>query len=185
MICKRAEEVKKSIEEQGYRTVEEIDAELDEYRRFAELGDARAQFNVGLSYFNGVGVGVDKSEGVKWFRLSAAQGDAEAQFNLGMTYYNGNGVSVDKVESMKWYRLAAAQGDAIAQYNLGYAYFKAQVNLGTAYFKAQVNLGTAYFKGEGVSVDKVEGLKWIKLAAENGCLEAVTFLEYHHVNRLR
>ena len=127
MICEEAEKSKKSLEAQRYRTVEEIDAELDEYRRFAELGDARAQFNVGLSYFKGVGVGVDKSEGVKWFRLSAAQGDANAQFNL----------------------------------------------------------GAAYSKGEGVSVDKVEGLKWIKLAAENGCLEAVTFLEYHHVNRLR
>ncbi len=146
VICKEAEETKKSIEAQGCRTVEEIDAELKEFRRFAELGDARAQYNVGLSYFTGVGVGVDKSEGVKWFRLAAAQGNANAQFNLGFAYYNGNGVSVDKVESVKWYRLAAAQGHANAQCNMGYA----------------------YYNGDGVSVDKVEAIKWYRLAAAQG-----------------
>jgi TPR repeat protein len=62
---------------------------------------------MGLSYFNGVGVAVDKSEGVKWFRLAAAQGHADAQCNLGVAYSNGDGVSVDKVESVKWFKLAA------------------------------------------------------------------------------
>ena len=87
--------------------MEEFDARLEEYRRFAELGDANSQFNMGLSYFNGVRVAVDKSEGVKWLRLAAAQGHADAQCNLGTVYSNGDGVSVDKVKSAKLFKLAA------------------------------------------------------------------------------
>ena len=124
MICKHAENTKKSLEEQGCRTVEEIDAHLEEDRRLAELGDASAQYNVGLSYFRGVGVGVDKAEGLKWYRLAAAQGNSDAQNYLGAAYSTGEGVSVNKVESVKWYKLAAAQGegDAKAQFNLGVGY---------------------------------------------------------------
>jgi len=38
---------------------------------------------MGVSYFNGVGVVVDKAESLKWYRLAAAQGFAKGQFNLG------------------------------------------------------------------------------------------------------
>ena len=155
VICKNAQEVKKSLEEQGYRSVEEIDAKLEKHRRLAELGDAKAQYNMGLSYFNGVGVGVDKVEAMKCYRLAAEQGIAEARFTLGVAYYHGDGVSVDKVEAIKWYRLAAEQGHATAQFNLG----------------------CVYYKGEGVSVDKVESIKWLKLAAKNKCPKAITNLE--------
>jgi TPR repeat protein len=146
VICKKAEEVKKSLEALGCRTVEEIDAKLEEHRRLAELGDAIGQYNMGLSYSNGLGVGVDKVESVKWYRLAAEQGYVQAQCNLGNAYFNGEGVSVDKVEAIKWFRLAAEQGFA----------------------QAQFNLGNAYFNGEGVSVDKVEAIKWFRLAAEQG-----------------
>ena len=41
-------------------------------------------------------------------------------------------------------------------------------------------IGAIYIKGEGVSIDLLEGLKWMKLAKENGSQEAVTFLQSHH-----
>jgi hypothetical protein len=115
VICKKAQEVKKGYEALGCHTVEEIDAKLEENIKLAELGNAGAQYNMGLSYFNGVGVGVDKVEGIKWFRLAANQGDAQAQYNLGQAYSHGDGVSIDKVEAVKWFRLAANQGLAQAQ----------------------------------------------------------------------
>jgi TPR repeat protein len=65
---------------------------------------------MGVSYFNGVGVGVDKAESLKWYRLAAAQGNANAQFNLGAAYSKGEGVSIDKVEGLKWIKLAAENG---------------------------------------------------------------------------
>ena len=37
-------------------------------RTEAEGGDAKAQFNSGLMYYNGEGVGHDYKEAVKWYR---------------------------------------------------------------------------------------------------------------------
>ena len=88
----------------------------------AKGGDARAQYHLGFSYYNGEGVTQDKKEAVKWYRLAAEQGHALAQYNLGVSYDNGEGVTQDKEEAAKWYHLAAEQGDAWAQNNLGLLY---------------------------------------------------------------
>ena len=90
----------------------------------AEQGYAKAQFNLGLMYYNGQGVRQDYTQAVQWYRKAAEQGDAEAQYNLGVMYYDGQGVRKDYVEAVKWYRKAAEQGYAKAQYNLGVAYEK-------------------------------------------------------------
>jgi len=84
----------------------------------ANQGDVEAQFNLGLTYYNGEGVPQDYAQAMKWYRLAADQGVAEAQYNLGLMYYNGRGVPQDDAQAMKWYRLAAEQGDAEAEYNL-------------------------------------------------------------------
>lgn len=89
MNCKEAENVKKQYEERGYRTAEEVDTKLVENRRLAEMGLAFAQHNVGLAYSNGLGVAVDKDEGVRWLKKSAAQGFANAQCSLGHAYSHG------------------------------------------------------------------------------------------------
>ena len=102
VTCKEAEKLIKSLEKDPCRTVDEIDARLEKYRRSAELGKASAQYSMGLLYINGVGVGVDQVEGVKWYRLAAEQGHADAQFSLGNAYLHGEGGSVDKVEDIKW-----------------------------------------------------------------------------------
>ena len=193
VICKKAEKVKKSFEEAGCHTVEEIDAKLEEDRMLAELGIASAQYNLGLSYSNGLGVSVDKVEALKWYRLAAEQGISQAQNNLGHAYFNGVGVSVDKVEGLKWFRLAANQGDADAQLNLGSLYFNGdgvsvdkvesvkwyRLAAEQGHEKAQFNLGNAYTQGNGVSVDKVESIKWYRLAAEQGMQMLSTILVLH------
>ena len=45
---------------------------------------------------------------------------------------------------------------------------------------AQFNLGYAYFNGDGVSVDKVESRQWFRLAADQGHIEAISYLESLH-----
>ena len=110
VICKNAQKVKKSYEALGCHTVEEIDAKLEKDRMLAELGDAIGQYNMGLSYSSGLGVGVDKVESVKWFRLAANQGESDAQYQMGCAYFNGDGVDFDKVEGLKWIKLAAENG---------------------------------------------------------------------------
>jgi hypothetical protein len=56
------------------------------YRLAAEQGDATAQYNLGLMYYEGQGVPQDNKEAVKWWRLSAGQRDEYAQFNLAMMH---------------------------------------------------------------------------------------------------
>lgn len=85
------------------------------YRIAAERGDADAQFNLGLCYYNGWGVSKNYVEAARWFRKSADQGYAKAQYNLGYCYYIGNGVAKNCVEAVRWFRKAARQGHANAQ----------------------------------------------------------------------
>ncbi len=84
---------------------------LDKLRRDAEQGDASAQFNLGLTYDNGIGVPQDHAEAAKWTRRAAEQGHAMAQFNLGVMYANGEGVSQDYVAAHLFLNLAGAKGN--------------------------------------------------------------------------
>ena len=92
------------------------------YRKAAEQGYAKAQFNLGICYETGSGVTKDITEAVKWYRKAAEQGLDRAQYNLGYCYYNGNGVTQDYAEAVKWWRKAAEQGLDRAQFNLGFCY---------------------------------------------------------------
>ena len=83
-------------------------AALLQLQPLAEQGDADAQFNLGLMYFNGTGVPQDDQLALKWFRQSADQGDAFAQFALGNMYYMGRGVSRNFVVSYALGNLSAA-----------------------------------------------------------------------------
>ena len=56
------------------------------YRRAAEQGNAEAQFNLGLMYFNGRGVAQDYKVAAQWYRRAAEQGHAEGQTALGAMY---------------------------------------------------------------------------------------------------
>ena len=78
----------------------------DQQLRFAEEGNAEAQYTVGVLY----GMGENYTEMVKWFRLAADQGHAEAQSNLGYMYANGDGVPRNDVTAYAWWNIAAASG---------------------------------------------------------------------------
>jgi len=152
------------------------------YRKAAEQGYAKAQFNLGFMYANGNGVVKDEAEAVRWFRKAAEQGYAKAQFNLGFMYANGNGVVKDEAEAVRWFRKAAEQGQAIAQFNLGFMYahgigvvkdeaeavrwYRKAAEQGHA--SAQTCLGFMYANGNGVVKDDVEAYKWYLLAGSQG-----------------
>ena len=118
-------------------------ATLRELRPLAEQGNANAQFNLGLLYYNGWGVPQVYAKAVKWFRKAAEQGKAKAQSYLGLMYYDGWGVPQDYAEAVKWFRKAAEQGDTGGQYNLG----------------------GMYYNGHGVPQDYVQAHMWYNLVA--------------------
>ena len=85
-------------------------AALKEWRPLAELGDARAQFNLGVILFNGQGVPHDPAKAVEWYRAAADQGYGPAQANLSFMYETGQGLLQNYIEAYKWSTLAVSHG---------------------------------------------------------------------------
>ena len=85
------------------------------YRMAADQGDAQAQYNLGVMYYEGQGVSQDYSAAMKLFRMAADQGNARAQCNLGVVYYQGQGVPQNTSEALRWLHKAQVQGDEIAK----------------------------------------------------------------------
>jgi TPR repeat protein len=152
------------------------------YRKAADQGHARAQYNLGVIYAYGQGVVKDDAQAIAWFRKAAERGYALAQYNLGVMYEHGRGVAKDDAQAVAWYRKAADQGDADAQNNLGLMYangrsvakddaqavawYRKAADQGDA--DAQYNLGLNYNKGEGVAKDEAQAVSWYRKAADQG-----------------
>ncbi len=77
----------------------------------ADVGDARAQYELGERFYCGLGVPRDFAQAATWFRLAAQQGHPEAQCTLGMMCFLGRGVARDYAEAYQWLSLAAAAGN--------------------------------------------------------------------------
>lgn len=88
------------------------------WRRLADDGDARAQFNLGLLYRYGLGVEQDYGQAVFWLRQAAGQGLASAQNDLGRMYEYGYGVAQDYVKAIACYQKAAEQEYGNAAYSV-------------------------------------------------------------------
>ena len=130
----------------------EYEIAMELLRPLAELGDARAQTNLGFMYAEGHGAVSNYVDAMKWYSLAAEQGYAAAQMQLGAMFEYGLGVQANCFTAIEWYRKAANQGDADAQCCLGNAY----VALGFEFAESQDNR------------DFTEALKWYHLAADQG-----------------
>ncbi len=168
----------------------------DLFRKAAERGHGKAQYNLGVCYDKGEGVKQDREQAVIWFTKAAEQGDKDAQHNLGVCYENGDGTSQDYQQAAIWYRKAAEQGHALAQYNLGVCYYNGQgveedqeqavIWFGKAAVqgdaKAQHNLGLCYYNGKGVEQDRWQAAIWFHKAASQGCTGAQKSLDLCRAN---
>jgi len=85
-----------------------------ELESLANLGDARAQYNLGLLYDQGVGVPQSDALALRWYTQAAERGEPRAQYNLGIMYMNGQGTAPDPVQAYYWFSLAVAQGESKA-----------------------------------------------------------------------
>ena len=94
-------------------------AAYKEWLPLAELGDAEAQFNLGVMYDQGAGVDRSLEKAADWYRKAAEKGFIDAQTNIGIMYYDGQGVPRDHSEAAKWFQLAARQGDTESLEYLG------------------------------------------------------------------
>lgn len=81
------------------------------YKQAAELGNPRAQYNLGYYYYKGILLKEKNySEALKWFEFAAIQGQPNAQYKLGKMYTEGLGTDPDKLKAIYWYNQAIEQG---------------------------------------------------------------------------
>lgn len=121
----------------------------------AEKGNAEAMFNLGVCYYDGIGVEQDYAEAIEWWGSAAEWGVAKAQFNLASCYANGIGVEQDIREAVRLFRKAARLDMMEAQYYLG----------------------LIYANGLGVTKNETEARKWLTMAAEQGYEDAIQLLD--------
>lgn len=112
-------------------------------RPLAEHGQAVAQYNLGVMYYDGEGVPQEFAIAAAWFRKAAEQGQSAAEFNLGMMCFQGEGLPQNYGEAATWLAKAADQGDPDAQHQLA----------------------MMYVYGQGVPQDLVRAHMWLNLAA--------------------
>lgn len=86
------------------------DFQISGLRRNAEQGDAEAQYNLGMLYYEGHGVTQDYTTARQWWEEAAAQGNVWAQYRLGVLYKKGRGVPQNDATAREWFEKSAAQG---------------------------------------------------------------------------
>lgn len=115
-------------------------------------GDAETQFLRGVQLASQEGVEPDYLQAAQWYELAAAQNHSLAQFNLAVMYSQGQGVARDEAKARMWMTRAANLGDAAAQYKLGVQQHRSC---------QEGRTGTQ-------PEDRIESLKWVRLAAAQG-----------------
>jgi TPR repeat protein len=96
----------------------DYDAAYDSYYQLGSQGDAEAQYQLGLLYYQGLGIRQDYSEAANWYRRSGEQGNPDAQYSFGNMFLMGEGVSQNDSRAISWYEKAAAQGHVAAEHNI-------------------------------------------------------------------
>jgi TPR repeat protein len=117
-----------------------------ELRKLAQGGDASAQNELGLLYYEGKGIPQDHRKAKEWFDKAVEQGHAGAQVNLGTLYLRGEGAPQSSQMALFWFTRAAAQEDALAF----------------------AKLGSMYAQGRGVLQDFIQAHMWYNLSAAHG-----------------
>jgi hypothetical protein len=152
-----------SEKEAGYNALMKKDyvTAIKLLRPFAEAGDKMEQFNLGMWYYEGLGVKQDYAEAAKWYRLAAEQGDILAKYSLGIMYSNGKGVIQDYKEAFSLFKAGAEAGCTMCQ----------------------VALGITYEYGEGTPKDLVLAYMWYNIAAADTHPARAKYQENALINR--
>lgn len=142
-------------------------------------GDAEAQFELAMLYYQGQGVAKDKNKGLAWLTRAAENNHTKAQWYLGSNVYGGAG-QTDK--QIHWLKLAAAKDDTVARLaaaDLAEALYKSgQIDEALAVYRklsqvpssryaagAMLKLGFHYARQSGDSAQK-QSFDWFKKAAD-------------------
>ena len=95
---------------------------FDAFKKAADEGDARADFELGVMYLYGRGIPLDDNSAFNSFAKAAENGNLGGVFMLGRMYIEGIGTEQDKDKAIAIYAKAADAGEPFFQYLLGEYY---------------------------------------------------------------
>ena len=123
----------------------------------AEQGDARAQFQLGMAYYNGNRIEKSQIKALKWWTKAAEQGVEDADYCLGCIYFEKKKFSI----AYKYY-LKAIKDPLINE--------------------AGFQLGVIYENGLGVEIDKDKAIEYYKMGAAG--LNSASYFSTEALKRL-
>jgi len=88
------------------------------FQQASKQGNRRAQYQLGLLYARGVGLGKNLVKARELLHNAAMQGHPKAQFYLGQMYAFGDGGEKDSIKATMWFWLATTLGDRFARDSL-------------------------------------------------------------------
>lgn len=90
-------------ETRGNNTRTEQEETFELYKKAAKQGDAKAQYNLGLLYYDGIGTAQNFKKAFEWFKKAAEQGYTPAQEYLGSMCFNGRGTTENYQKACEWW----------------------------------------------------------------------------------
>jgi len=82
-----------------------IDAKIiHQLHQLAKQGNAEAQYNLGIAYYNGDGVAHNYEKAIEWWQKAAQQKDILAQYCLGVAYMEGLGVATNNEKAREQFQ---------------------------------------------------------------------------------
>lgn len=141
--------------------IEYLKKEFRDNLKRAQAGDARAMFEVGLSYESGIVVAKNLDETIKWWSKAADLGNTSALFNLASLYsservgtfdmYKGKEIPKNPDEAFWLWKILGEQKETPA---------------------GMYHLGNCYWYGEGVGRSYKEAVKWWQKSARKDFKQA-------------
>ena len=165
---------------------------VEKYLVEAENGDSMAQYLLGQCYLLGTGVEENEEEALKWFKKSASNNNPHGLFAVGDCYFNGIGVKQNIAEGGRYYTLQLEQQLPLILYHMAALYVSDRygtknLELAERYslmassmgnIDAMFLLGNIY-KNSGDIESRDQSIRWIRIAAKRGHMEAQYSLACH------
>ena len=103
----------------GEKNISKSDFHL---KKAADLGDAGAQWTIGMRYLNGTRVEKNEKAAFEWVKKSASQEYVDGLISFAVMNAIGQGTDINKAAAFEAYEIAAALGSAHALRGLGSMY---------------------------------------------------------------
>ena len=155
-------------------------------KKAADLDNTKAMVELARYYLFGIGVKVDKAEGMKLLHKAAEKDETGAMLLLAEVSFDAG----KEKEAFEWYKKAADLGEPNAIFGVGRCYFTGRgvkkdeqagmklllksAELGSV--EAQYFVGVAYLNGVIIKENKTEAEKFFKKAADQGHPDAMVEL---------